>query len=212
MVVVIILVLAIIGSLYYYTQVYPQPNIQVTNVVIPTPVQNPQSTVVVDEGRVSGSGSFNYSASLVGTYDMIFDNSFSIVSTKQVSVSYNAGGVPGSASLSVPPGTENTVSVALNPNEHLMGTFEVSGGSGNDVNFEIIANTCTQQVTFSFTLANAGNSGGFANVSMGTPAQSFWTDRYYVPAGQNVPVSGQTTIQDCLSRSFSVGIISVTKS
>lgn len=218
-VVVIILALAIVGGFYYYTQYYLQPDIQVTNISVPTPAQNPQSAVVVDEGRVSNSGSFDYTSNLIGTYDMVFDNSFSIISAKQVAVNYSFGGTSESASFSVPAGTtQPCCGMGLSPNERLNGTFQVSGGSGNDINFEIVASTCTQNVTFSFTLVNAGASSGFANVSLraggsllGVSGASFWSNRYYVPAGQSVPESGQISIPDCRPSSFSVIVVSVSK-
>lgn len=210
-VIVIILAVGIVGGLYYYTQVYPQPNVQVTDLVVATPVLSPQNTTVINDGRVSSSGSFDYTASLVGTYDLVFDNSFSIISTKQVAVNYDAGGSPNSASFSVPAGDYYSLPIPLAPNEQLSGTFEVSGGSGNDVNFYIQANTCSQAVSFSFTLANAGSAGGFANVSLSAGGHAFWTDRFYAPAGQNSPESGQVTIQDCVARSYSIVINSVVK-
>jgi hypothetical protein len=206
-----ILVLGIFGGFYYYTQDYLQPNIQVTNLNISAPVTIPQTSVVVNEGRVFGSGSFDFTPSLAGTYDMVFNNSFSFIATKHVSVNYSAGGTSSSPSLVIPAGLSTTVGVVLSPSEQLDGTFQVSGGAGNDINFEIVANTCMQKVSFSFTLVNVGTSSDFANVSLTAGGKSFWTNRYLIPSGQKVSESGQTNIPDCISRSYNVTIVSVTK-
>src|SRR5712692_4557681 len=59
----------------------------------------------------------------------------------------------------------------------------ISGGSGNDTDFYIAADTCTQTVNFSFTLVNSGSANGYATVQIQIDGQTNWTNRYFVARG-----------------------------
>ena len=52
------------GTLIY--QAAQQPNIQATGVNIPQSTTNPQTSTVVNDGRVANSGSFDYTVTLSG--------------------------------------------------------------------------------------------------------------------------------------------------
>jgi len=50
--------------------------------------------------------------------------------------------------------------------------FTISGGSGNDTDFYIAADTCTQTVNFSFTLVNSESANGYATVQIELDGQT----------------------------------------
>lgn len=87
---IVVIVVGGIGGYYLYTN-SQQPDIQVTNINVANPGPNPQSAVVLNQGRVSSGSSFNYVADLPGSYVMTFDNSFSLLSSKSVSLSFSTG-------------------------------------------------------------------------------------------------------------------------
>ena len=206
-VLVIVAVALVAGAGYAGTTVYQaaqQPNIQATAISIGQPVMDPRVTTVLNDGRVSNSGSFDYTSVLPGTYTLVFDNSFSTFSSKSVSVTYTAAGAPHSQSFVVAPGNAEDISNTLLANQALVGSFAVSGGSGNDVDFSITASTCTQTVNFSFTLVNPGQANGFAIVHLTVDGQSQWSNRYFVSQGQQVAGSGSLTLTDCKTHTFNV--------
>jgi hypothetical protein len=52
-------------------------------------ITSPSGATIYNAGRVSGGTSFSISATQAGAYTLHFDNSFSIISSKQVTVNYN---------------------------------------------------------------------------------------------------------------------------
>jgi hypothetical protein len=200
----IVIILVLIGGFLLY-QSSLQPNIQVTAVNIDTPTQTPASSTVVDEGRVSSSATFSYTVSLYGSYVLVWDNSFSTFSSKSVSGSYTVNGINQQTfSFTVTAGNSETLTLTLTPNDVLAGSFTVSGGSGNDVNFYITANTCSEVIAFSFTLVNSGTANGYSTVAFQSDTASPWSNRYYVQFNQQLPESGSVTLQDCLVHSFNI--------
>jgi hypothetical protein len=202
-IIAIVIILAGVGGYYAYTN-SQQPNIQATNIQIAQPQQSPQSSVVVDQGQVPNGASFNYITDLPGSYVMVFDNSFSILSSKSVSLSFSTGGSVNQQSFQVPAGQTKSVSVALLHGQLLNGSFQVSGGSGNDIDFYIQGNTCSQTVSFTFTLVNVGNANGLASVGFQSDGSQPWANRYFVAQGQQSAESGSAIIQDCNSHVYSV--------
>ena len=59
-------------------------------------VTNPSGAKIYDAGRVTDGTSFTFNADTSGAYILHFDNSFSLLSGKQVTVSYDvsSGGIP----------------------------------------------------------------------------------------------------------------------
>lgn len=214
-IIVIIIVLVILGgigvpAIYYAAQ---QPNIQATAVNVPPSTTNPQFSTVVNEGTVADSGTFDYTASQVGTYELVFDNTFSTFSSKSVSVSYSATGYQsGSKPFNVNPGNTQGLTFNLNSGDRLSGSFSVSGGSGNDVDFYITAKTCTQTVNFSFTLVNSGSASGYATVQFTFDGQSYWSNQFFVSSGQQITETGSIVLSDCNSHNYEVVVSQVSKS
>ena len=54
-------------------------------------VTDPVGNTIIDLGRVAGGSSFEFTANRDGNYTVIFDNSFSISTTKTVTMSYDVG-------------------------------------------------------------------------------------------------------------------------
>ncbi len=213
-VLVIVAIALVAGGSYAGTRIYQasqQPNIQATAVSIGQPVTDPRLTNVVNDGRVSNSGSFTYTTTLPGTYSLVFDNSFSTFSSKSVSVAYTVAGATHTQSFAVSPGTSKAISLNLSTDQTLSGTFTIAGGSGNDVDFSITASTCTETVSVSFTLVNPGQADGFATVHITADGQSQWSNRYLVPHGQQVPGNGSVTLTDCNTHTFNVVVSSQEK-
>lgn len=207
---VVIIVVGSVGGYFVYEGSL-QPNIQVTNINITQPNQSPQSNVVFGGGRVANGETFNYVATLVGNYVMTFDNSFSTFSSKSVTLSFGTGGPLNQQSIQVGAGDVQTVQVALSVGQDLNGSFQVSGGSGNDINFEIVGNTCTESVSFSFVLVNSGSANGYSVVSFQSDGNSIWSNRYFVQQGQQTSESGSATLNDCNSHTFNVVVSQVTE-
>jgi hypothetical protein len=208
----VVAVVGAVGGFYAYTS-SQQPNIQVTDFVVGSPSTNPQYSTVQDQGRVSGDGSFSYTSTGNGAVILVFDNSFSIISSKSVSISYSvAGGAGQTASLSVSPGDVQEESIPTTTGQSVTGTFSVLGGSGNDIDFSIQQYTCTQTVPVSFVLVNSGSANGYATVAITTEngAQVF-QNRFYVTVGQQLPENGQATISDCASHTLTPVVSQVTK-
>ena len=214
---VIVAVVALFaGGLYYGgTQIYQaslRPNIQVTNVNIGQSTTNPRTARTLDDGRVTGQVAFDYTTSLPGTYSLYFDNSFSVFSSKAISLSYTVGGTNDMKAISIPAGNSYYLSFDLAENVRITGSFTVAGGSGNDVNFYITAATCTETIPFTFSLVNPGQSNGFATVNVlvdGTQTQ--WSNRYFVPQGQQVAESGSIPLTNCNAQTVTIVVSSQEK-
>ncbi len=190
------------GTVIYRTS--QQPNIQATAINIGSPITDPRFGNVVNDGRVVNSASFDYTTSLPGTYSLVWDNSFSVFTSKSVSVTYTVSGSTHTQSFTVQPGHSEELSFNLGVQDRIYGNFAVSGGS-NDVNFHITAQTCTQTVSFSFTLVNPGNANGFATARLTEDGHDApWSNRYYVPQGGQVQGGGTITLPDCGSHIFNV--------
>jgi hypothetical protein len=165
-VVAVVVIVAVAGIGYYLYQGSLQPNIQVVNTQFGSAQYNPQASTVQSQGRVSSSGSFSYTATVSGVAELVFSNSFSTFTSKQVSVQYSAAGSPNSQSFTVGAGTASTVQVSLYAGQTVSGSFQASGGSGNDVDFSIVLYTCSQTVPSSAYLVNSGSANGYAVVSL----------------------------------------------
>jgi hypothetical protein len=86
----------------------------------------------------------------------------------------------------------------------LSGSFQVSGGGGNDINFYIQGETCTESISFSFTLVNSGTANGYSTVNLQSDGNQAWSNRYFVQQGQQVTENGAATLSDCNSHTFTV--------
>ncbi len=208
----LVLIIIVGGVLAYYLYPYSlQPSIQVTNISTAQPVQNPSSQNVVNLGRVTNSGSFSYTAVSDGTYVLAFDNGFSDAS-KSVAVTYSvAGGQSNSMSFTVLGRETHDVPTTLLAGQSIAGTFTVAGTSGNSIIFQIVANTCTESVSFSFSLVNTGNTNGFAIVGFQADGQTVWTSRYFVQNGQQVPASASASFSSCATHNYNILVLSQQK-
>lgn len=235
-VVVVVFIVVVAGISYLLYQRSLQPNIQAVNLQFGSAQTNPQTSTVQDQGRVSGSGSFSYTATSSGVAYLVFSNSFSFTSAKQVSTQYSAAGSPNSLSFTIAAGSLNTIQVPLYSGQPVSGTFTASGGSGNDVDFSILLYTCSQTIPFSATLVNSGQASGYAVVSLQIQSSSsggnnigpspysttttfglpgtgplvqngtVFSNKYYVQQGQQTPISGTASISDCGSHTISAVI------
>ncbi|HVH15121.1 MAG TPA: hypothetical protein VNA15_05315 [Candidatus Angelobacter sp.] len=159
---------------------------------------------VYNGGRVSSSGAFDYTTTRPGTYTLVFDNTFSFSSYKFVSAAYSVAGTSYTKSFSIVPGANQTFPYDLSTGQRLVGQFNVTGGSGNDVNFYVTSLTCSQTVFFSFTLVNSGTADGYATVQFQVDGQAFWHNRYFVAQGQHLPESGSVVLSDCVGRVYTL--------
>ena len=203
LVIILVVILGGIGGTLIY-QAAQQPNIQVTNINIPQATAIPRTSTVVDGGRVVNSGTFDYTTTLPGTYTLVFDNSFSVFSSKSVAVSFTVAGASDSNSFVVQPGNVANLDFTLTAGNRLTGTFSVSGGSGDDIDFYVTARTCTQTVNFSFVLVNSGSANGYATVQFQVDGQAFWTNRYFVAQGQQLPENGSVVLSDCNGHAYNI--------
>jgi hypothetical protein len=202
-----IVIIGIIGTVsgYYLYQNSLQPNIQVTAVNI-TPITDPSSSTVLDQGRVYTISSFSYTAILQGTYYLIFDNDFSWITAKSIDLTFfRAFPVDAyNSTFIISAGNFWYETIYLSEGQQVFGSFSISGGSGNDIDFRIQANTCTEGVTFACTLVNAGSSDGFATVVFTVDGSSVWSNQYFLLKGSSLPISGSITINNCESHAFNI--------
>lgn len=202
----VVLVVVVGGGGYYLYQNSLQPNTQVADVSITSPIKLPEAEIVVNQVGVANTGSFGYTASQSGFYELTFRNPFSISfpssSSKSVSVTYSAAGKSYTESLEVPVLASRTITVKLAPSQNVSGSFTVSGGSNNDIDFSIVAQTGTQILGFSFTLVNTGTANGFAVVSLQADGKAVWSNRYFVQANQPVRDSGTASVPDLDTHEF----------
>jgi hypothetical protein len=103
-------------------------------------------------------------------------------------------------------GDSRTVQVHVNSGQQLGGDFWVMGETGTDVDFGVVGYTCSEGVPFSFLLTNRGNADGYAEVAFVVDGRAAWTNKYFVPAGGSVPVSGNVTIENCAAHNFDIVI------
>ncbi len=211
-IVIIVLVVAVIGGIggTVIYQAAQLPNIQATEISVPQATSDPRSSTVVNDGRVVTSDAFDYTTTLPGTYALVFDNGFSVFTSKSVSVTYTVGGTSNTKSFVVNAGNFEKISFTLQTGDRVSGSFSVSGGS-NDVDFYITAQTCTQTVNFSFTLVNSGSANGYATVQFQVDGQVYWHNRYFVAQGQHLPESGSLVLSDCAGHAYNVVVAEVQK-
>lgn len=201
-IVLIVVVVVIAGVGYFVYQQSYQPNIQATNLQFAGVQTYPLTVTAQNQGLISRSGSFSYTASVNGVVYLVFDNSFSFFTAKQVSVSYSAAGASDSKSFSVNAGTKNVVQVPLNNGQSITGTFTITGGN-SDIDFSIQQYSCSQTVTFSLVLVNSGNNNGYATVVLQTEAGiQAYTNKYFVSMGHQLPIQGTATIPDCATHNL----------
>lgn len=207
----VIMVLGGAASAYYVIEMAPQPNMQVTAVEAGQPARDRVSQQVQDQGTVSGTASFSYTVSQKGDYYLAFDNTFSFFSSKYVSINYTVGGKQYNTGVSLGAGQTKSIYVGLDANGQVSGSFKTVGGSGNDVTFYIVGDTCNETVPFSFTLVNSGTVAGYATVAYQSDGSTLWTNKYYVTSGQQLPVSGAAQLSDCGTHNFSATVMSQQK-
>jgi hypothetical protein len=203
---IIIIAVAVVVAGYFVYQNSLQPNIQVIDANV-NQVTHPTTTTWLDLGRVSNQGSFNDpSVDLGGDYYLVFDNTFSWFTDKFVNLSYTTHWPDYTwTSFWVVAGQFETVKIQVNEGQQLGGDFWVTGG-GNDVDFSIIADTCTEKVSFAFSLINAGSSDGFADVIFTKDGTTVWSNKYFVPMGSTLPINGSVTIKDCDNHAFNIAV------
>jgi len=204
---VIIVAVVVIITGYFVYQNSLQPNIQVTD-VHSVRYTHPTTTTWLDLGRVRNDGHFNdMSVDLGGDYVLVFDNSFSLFSDKYISLQYTTHWPDyQSRSFYVTAGQTKNLTVHVNEGQQLGGDFTVSGGSGNDINFHILANTCSETVLFTCTLVNSGNADGYAEVVFAADGTAVWSNKYYVRQNTSLPINGSITINDCDDHTFNIVI------
>jgi len=112
-------------------------------------------------------------------------------------VSYTDKGTPYQESFSIPAGEYERISVYAYPGKTINGNFQVSGGSGNDVNFFITTIDCKQNVKFSFTLFNSGHVDGNVIVKLLADNQQFWSNNYIVEVEEKVTKNSSVLIPNC---------------
>jgi hypothetical protein len=69
-------------------------------------ITDPTGATIYNAGRISGGTTFSFTADTAGAYILYFDNSFSIISSKYVTVSYDV-------SVTLIPGVSPTTSYAI---------------------------------------------------------------------------------------------------
>lgn len=189
-----IVILVIAGAIFYYS-ILP-PNILISEIKIDS-FDNNRLITVLDLGRVSGLQSFSYESKDGGQYTLYFDNSFSIISDKSVSVEYNDNGKFYQDDLLVPAGIYKTITVSAEPESKVSGNMQIHGGSGNDVNFNIKTNECKRKVDFSFSLTNSGPVSGDATVQLVLGGKNYWSNNYVLNPDEKITRSESVTIPKC---------------
>jgi len=187
--------IAVISGLVIYYSVLP-PNILISEINIDS-FEDEKRIKIVDLGRVSVSDSFSYYSKNGGQYYLNFDNSFSIISDKSVSVSYTDKGKTYQENLFVPAGIYKTIQVFANPGTSINGEMQIRGGSGNDVNFNIQTTECKQRVDFSFTLLNSGHVNGDATVMLISGEKYYWSNNYVLKPEEKISRSDSVTLANC---------------
>ncbi len=173
-----------------------QPDIQVSELNVSRD-KNTEFVKVLDYGRVSNHFSYDYTAPKDGTYYIILENDFSVFSSKYAFGSYSDNGKSYLSSLEIPPGTYKSIPVYAYAGQSINGDYSVNGGSGNDVDFSITQERCSQKVFFSFSLANYGPVSGNAQVKLNADGNSVWNNQYYVETQKQISKKESITIPDC---------------
>jgi hypothetical protein len=186
-----------------------QPNIQSTQNSITTPDPIPNLVSQVSQSRVSASGSFDFKATYRAYFYLYFDNSFSMFSSKTVHLTYTTTSpvTNDDVTFDVSAGNYHYIRVLLDVGQQLSGSFSITGGSGNDVNFWINYYTFTQQPSFRSVLVNAGTSDGFANVAFTVDGVSVWSNKFFLAKGTSLPISGNVTLNDGNKHTFDIVVV-----
>ncbi len=203
----ILAAVAVLVSLggYYVYMITLQPNIAITNGTVNPVVVHPLTVTLRSEGRVYGMGSFNFvPVEKTGEYVLVFSNP-NEEAYRLINLTYTTRW-PDYAWMTFTLGGSDSraVQVHVNSGQQLGGDFWVTGESGNDVDFEIVGYTCTEDVSFAFVLVNRGSSDGYADVAFIVDGASAWTGKYLVPVGSSVPVSGSVTVENCVAQAFDI--------
>jgi len=205
----IVVTIAVSAGVFAYTSQLPL-NILLSDVNI-TPTNDEKEVTVVDQGRVSNSGSFNYTSKDGGLYELIFGNGFLLESTKYVGLDYTDKGTPYQENFSIPAGEYKRITAYAYPGKTINGNFQVSGGPDNDVSFFITTIDCKQYVKFSFTLFNSGHEDGKAVVKLLADNHPIWLNDYDVKAEEKVTGGPQwyekVMIPDCNKHLFEIEIL-----
>lgn len=194
---------SIVAIIFYSLTILP--NISVSDVTVSS-IPNEQFVTVLDYGRVPNYSNFYYKPEVVGTYSLVFSNDFSVFSTKYVETKYKDNGKFYTQSFQVPAGAHKIIPVYAGSGQVISGDFSVSGGSGNDVDFYIGTVTCTQTVTFSFTLINTGPVNGRVEVALEADGHPIWSNNYFIEKNTQVRKDGKVTINDCYQYEYFVAI------
>jgi len=181
------------------------PNISVSDITVSS-IPHEEFVTVLDYDRVSNYRSFYYDPEVTGTYNLVFSNDFSFISTKYVETKYSDKGKFYTQSFQVPPGTHKIIPVYASSGQVISGDFSVSGGSGNDVDFYIGTVTCSQTVTFSFSLINTGPVDGRTEITLESDGQPIWSNNYFIEKNTQVRKDGRVTINDCYEHEYFVAI------
>jgi len=177
------------------------PNISVSDVTVNS-VPREEFVTVLDYGRVPNYSSFYYQPKVFGTYNLVFSNDFSFISTKYVEAKYSDNGKFYTQSFQVPAGANKIIPVYAGSGQVISGDFSVSGGSGNDVDFYIGTVTCSQTVTFSFNLINTGPVDGNSEIILEADGQSVWSNNYFIEKNTQARKDGKVTINDCYQHEY----------
>lgn len=181
-----------------------QPNYQITDLLFSEPRQDTTQITDLQQARVANSSSFNYVAERSGDYSLVFSNTFSLVSDKQVSLSYSIDGDRTARTITVPAPSKVSIPIKTQSGQTIEGSFTISGGSGNDVDFFIMHKECSQTIISSFNLVNAGKGNGTAFVTMKADGQTIASNQYYLTSNQQVTKTMKATIADCDSHSYTM--------
>ncbi len=173
-----------------------QPDIQVSELNVSRD-KNTEFVKVLDYGRVSNYASFDYTAPQDGTYYIVLENDFSFFSSKYVVGSYSDKGKFYLMGFDIPPGNYESIPVYAYASQSISGEFNINGGSGNDVDFSISQERCSQKVFFSFSLGNYGPVSGNAQVKLVADGNTVWTNEYYVETQKQISKKESITISDC---------------
>jgi len=188
------------------------PNVQVTDVNILQNIVEHLPRTVIGAPRVSNSLSFDYNASWAGPgrYSLVFNNRFSST-TENISLSYAAAGKSFAYIEVLPTGTWISITHDLSTNQRVNGQFTLTGGSPNEIGFNVTAQTCTHTIGFNFRLVNNGTAIGNTTVRLQGDGISYWQHTFLVAQGQPLPVSGSLIVADCIAHNYAVEVTALEK-
>jgi hypothetical protein len=202
----VLLALIIISTAAVSYSVLYRPNIQKVGVEIPKPTISHTHNLLYDFLAL-GSFTFYYPANESTTLNLHFSNDQGYMITKSVTFTYSIDDQAKVISFSLPPYAGTHYSIDLLAGQVLHGNLSVSGSLINDIFFSLTTTTCTQSISFSFTLVNSGYSNGFAVVEFRSDGMSVWSNRYYLEAGGSKVETGTVTIPDKEDHTFMLIVV-----